>query len=59
LFAALGVNLEATPATLQRALGEMVSFLLPRLSSDVQHIAPVRKALAARGSARSSTSSAL
>jgi anthranilate phosphoribosyltransferase len=51
LLAALGVNIEAPPATLQRALAELgfVFFFAPAYHPTFKHIAPVRKALAARG----------
>lgn len=51
LFAALGVNLEAPPAKLQRALDELgfVFFFAPAYHPTFKYIAPVRKALAARG----------
>lgn len=51
LFAALGLNLEAAPEKLQRALDELgfVFFFAPSYHPTFKHIAPVRKALAARG----------
>jgi anthranilate phosphoribosyltransferase len=51
LLSALGVNLEAPPAKLQRALEELgfVFFFAPAYHPTFKHIAPVRKALAARG----------
>lgn len=51
LLSALGVNLEAPPAKLQRALDELgfVFFFAPAYHPTFKHIAPVRKALAARG----------
>jgi anthranilate phosphoribosyltransferase len=51
LLSALGVNLEADPGTLRRALGELgfVFFFAPAYHPTFRHIAPVRKALAARG----------
>lgn len=51
LLAALGVNLEAPPETLRRALDELgfVFFFAPAYHPTFKHIAPVRKALAARG----------
>jgi len=51
LLAGLGVNLEATPATLNRALDELgyVFFFAPAFHPAFKHIAPVRKALAAHG----------
>ncbi len=51
LLAALGVNLEAPPETLRRALDELgfVFFFAPAYHPAFRHIAPVRKALAARG----------
>jgi anthranilate phosphoribosyltransferase len=51
LFSALGANIEAPPAQLQRALTELgfVFFFAPAYHPTFKHIAPVRKALAARG----------
>lgn len=51
LLAALGVNLEAPPEKLRRALDELgyVFFFAPGYHPAFRHIAPVRKALAARG----------
>lgn len=51
LFAALGVNLEAPPEKLRVALNELgfVFFFAPGYHPAFKHIAPVRKALAARG----------
>jgi anthranilate phosphoribosyltransferase len=51
LLAALGVNLEASPEQLHRALEQLgfVFFFAPAYHPAFKHIAPVRKALAARG----------
>lgn len=51
LLAGLGVNLEAPPEKLRRALDELgyVFFFAPGYHPAFKHIAPVRKALAARG----------
>ncbi len=51
LLGALGVNLEAPPETLRRALDQLgyVFFFAPAYHPTFKHIAPVRKALAARG----------
>jgi anthranilate phosphoribosyltransferase len=51
LLAALGVNLEAPPEKLRHALDELgyVFFFAPGYHPAFKHIAPVRKALAARG----------
>ncbi|PTX91167.1 anthranilate phosphoribosyltransferase [Opitutus sp. ER46] len=51
LLAGLGVDLEAAPEKLQRALQELgfVFFYAPAYHPTFRHIAPVRKALAARG----------
>ena len=51
LLAGLGVNLEAPPEKLRRALDELgyVFFFAPAYHPTFKHIAPVRKALAARG----------
>jgi anthranilate phosphoribosyltransferase len=51
LLAALGVNLEAPPEKLRRALGELgfVFFFAPAYHPAFKHIGPVRKALAQRG----------
>ena len=51
LLAGLGVNLEATPEKLRRALDELgyVFFFAPAYHPAFKHIGPVRKALAARG----------
>jgi len=51
LLAALGVTLEAEPAKIQRALAELgyAFFFAPAYHPTFKHIAPVRKALAARG----------
>ncbi len=51
LLAGLGVNLEAPPETLRRALDELgfVFFFAPAYHPAFKHIAPVRKALAAQG----------
>lgn len=51
LLSALGVNLEAPPEKLHRALDELgfVFFFAPAYHPAFKHIAPVRKALAARG----------
>lgn len=51
LLAALGVNLEAPPEKLRRALDELgyCFFYAPAYHPAFKHIAPVRKALAARG----------
>ncbi len=51
LLAGLGVNLEASPEVLRRALAELgfVFFFAPAYHPTFKHIAPVRKALAAHG----------
>lgn len=51
LFAALGVNLEASPDQMRRALDQLgfVFFFAPAYHPTFRYIAPVRKALAARG----------
>src|SRR5690606_36124599 len=51
LLAALGVKLDASPEQLRRALDELgfVFFFAPGFHPAFKHIAPVRKALAARG----------
>lgn len=51
LLSALGVNLEAPPEQLRRALDQLgfVFFFAPAYHPTFKHIAPVRKALAARG----------
>ena len=51
LLAALGVNLEAPPDQLRRALDELgfVFFFAPAYHPTFKHIAPVRRALAAKG----------
>lgn len=51
LLAALGVKLEAPPDTVRRALDQLgfVFFFAPAYHPAFKHIAPVRKALAARG----------
>ena len=51
LLSALGVSLEAPPAKLRQALHELgfVFFFAPAYHPAFKHIAPVRKALAARG----------
>ena len=51
LLAALGVDLEAPPEKLRRALDELgfVFFFAPAYHPAFRHIAPVRKLLAARG----------
>lgn len=51
LLAALGVDLNAPPEKLRRALDELgfVFFFAPSYHPAFKHIAPVRKALAARG----------
>lgn len=51
LLAALGVDLEAPPDKLRRALDELgfVFFFAPAYHPAFKHIAPVRKTLAARG----------
>ncbi|MBM3854578.1 MAG: anthranilate phosphoribosyltransferase [Verrucomicrobia bacterium] len=51
LLAGLGVNLEAPPEKLQAALRELgfVFFFAPAFHPTFKHIAPVRRALAARG----------
>jgi anthranilate phosphoribosyltransferase len=51
LLAALGVNLEAPPEKLRRALDELgfVFFFAPNYHPAFKHIIPVRRALAARG----------
>jgi len=51
LLAALGVNLEAPPAQLRRAMDELgfVFLFAPAFHPTFRHIAPVRKALAAQG----------
>ncbi len=51
LLAGLGVNLDAPPEKLRRALDELgyVFFFAPSYHPAFKHIAPVRKALAARG----------
>jgi anthranilate phosphoribosyltransferase len=51
LLAALGVDLQAPPEKLRRALGELgfVFFFAPAYHPAFKHIAPVRKALAAQG----------
>lgn len=51
LLSGLGVNLEAPPEKLRRALDELgfVFFFAPAYHPTFKHIAPVRKALAAQG----------
>lgn len=51
LLSALGVDLEAAPEKLHRALDELgfVFFFAPAYHPTFKHIAPVRKVLAARG----------
>src|SRR3954466_532419 len=51
LLSALGVTLDASPEKLRRALDELgfVFFFAPAYHPTFKHIAPVRKALAARG----------
>jgi anthranilate phosphoribosyltransferase len=51
LLAALGVDIEAAPAKLHRALDQLgfAFFFAPAYHPTFKHIAPVRKALAARG----------
>ena len=51
LLSALGVSIDAPPAKLQRALEELgyVFFFAPAYHPTFKHIAPVRKALAAKG----------
>lgn len=51
LLAGLGVNLEASPAKIRSALDELgfVFFFAPSYHPTFKHIAPVRKALAAKG----------
>jgi anthranilate phosphoribosyltransferase len=51
LMSKLGVDLEASPETLRRALDQLgfVFFFAPNYHPAFKHIAPVRKALAARG----------
>jgi anthranilate phosphoribosyltransferase len=51
LFAAFGVDLTATPEKLRQAMAELgyVFFFAPNYHPAFQYIAPVRKALAARG----------
>jgi anthranilate phosphoribosyltransferase len=51
LLAALGVDLQASPEKLRRALDELgfVFFFAPAYHPAFKHIAPVRKALAAQG----------
>ncbi len=51
LLAALGVRLDAPPETLRRAFDELgyVFFFAPSFHPAFKHVAPVRKALAARG----------
>lgn len=51
LLAALGMDLEASPAKLREALKELgfVFFFAPAYHPAFRHIAPVRKALAAKG----------
>lgn len=51
LMAGLGVDLAASPEKLQRALAELgfAFFFAPNYHPAFKHIAPVRKALAARG----------
>jgi len=51
LLAGLGVDLTASPEQLQRALAELnfAFFFAPNYHPAFKHIAPVRKALAARG----------
>jgi anthranilate phosphoribosyltransferase len=51
LLAGLGVNLEAPPEKLRRALDELgfVFFFAPAYHPTFKHIGPVRKALAAKG----------
>jgi len=51
LLSALGVNIEAPPAKLQRALDELgfVFYFAPAYHPTFKQIAPVRKALAAKG----------
>ncbi|MCX6956442.1 MAG: anthranilate phosphoribosyltransferase, partial [Verrucomicrobia bacterium] len=50
-LAALGVNLEAPPEKLRRALDELgyIFFFAPAYHPTFRHIGPVRKALAAKG----------
>ena len=51
LLSALGVNIEASPAKLQRAIEELgfVFFFAPAYHPTFKHVVPVRKALAAKG----------
>ena len=51
LLAALGVRLDAPPETLRRAMDELgfCFFFAPSFHPTFKHVAPVRKALAARG----------
>lgn len=51
LLAALGVNLEASPEKVRQALDELgfAFFFAPAYHPTFKHIAPVRKALAAKG----------
>jgi anthranilate phosphoribosyltransferase len=51
LFAAFGIDLDAPPTKLQRAMTELgyVFFFAPNYHPSFQHIAPVRKELAAQG----------
>jgi len=51
LLAGLGVKLDASPETVRRALDELgfVFFFAPTYHPAFKHIAPVRKALAAKG----------
>src|SRR5688572_19992673 len=51
LLSAIGVNIEAPPAKLQRAIEELgfVFFFAPAFHPTFKHVVPVRKALAAQG----------
>jgi anthranilate phosphoribosyltransferase len=51
LISALGANLEAPPGMLQRSLDELgfAYFFAPAYHPSFRHVAPVRKALAAKG----------
>jgi anthranilate phosphoribosyltransferase len=51
LFAAFGVDLAAPPAKMRQAMAELgyVFFFAPNYHPAFQHVAPVRKALAAQG----------
>ena len=51
LLSAIGVNIDAPPAKLQRAIEELgfVFFFAPAFHPTFKHVVPVRKALAAQG----------